>query len=636
MGSGASVFQAALEQRHAEEMQRMTQEAAAHHAVLTSYLGGGPVAQQEALAAMRGLGKGFPKEHQKEWNKHVDALELSLQPQNKPAPPGDGAKPQTLSPAGVQPNAPGLPAPPSASDSLGAETGGTPPPFASSAPASLPQPPAQAPPAPSTPPAAPAAPAAPAPQAQPQPPAAAPQLPVVPPSPVSEGFSTSGLTPPPVAPPAPAAPAPYTEPGGLLSPVDMARRKAEKDRIGAQAGIGIDRQKFEARKAMMGPKPASMTDRQWTEVLMGQNPTPEPHFAIPGSTLSTYGDMDRQGNAVPEGTPGRRMYVNGQTLFVPETGTFQSHMVPQADGTVKAVQTDRFGHVIGPDGKPTQEMFTGAQGVAPGMQPHTTSRTGEQIITTTDADGNIVQKAVPVSSRTTRTVGAGGATSPATTGLPAPPTGAKTPAPVKPAGAGNGGGRVIGQSPQQTTRQWENELTPNGQKAVAESEPVLDQVNRAMAMLESTKNENTPLAEALPRLGYSVGIATDVSKLINNLELGKVIGASRVLKGGSRALPALELAMKHLPIVEKDSAKLMYEKLQNVKQNLEDIKAAAFQYERKYPGMPRGGKNGGGITPPPSADVPRSYKSTATGPGGHKIGSDDEQNWFDVQTGKPI
>lgn len=32
----------------------------------------------------------------------------------------------------------------------------------------------------------------------------------------------------------------------------------------------------------------------------------------------------------------------------------------------------------------------------------------------------------------------------------------------------------------------------------------------------------------------------------------------------------------------------------------------------------------------------KKYKQTATGPNGHKIGSDDGTNWFDVQTGKPV
>lgn len=36
------------------------------------------------------------------------------------------------------------------------------------------------------------------------------------------------------------------------------------------------------------------------------------------------------------------------------------------------------------------------------------------------------------------------------------------------------------------------------------------------------------------------------------------------------------------------------------------------------------------------SQAPKTYKKTATGPGGHKIGSDDGQNWVDLQTGKPV
>jgi hypothetical protein len=35
-------------------------------------------------------------------------------------------------------------------------------------------------------------------------------------------------------------------------------------------------------------------------------------------------------------------------------------------------------------------------------------------------------------------------------------------------------------------------------------------------------------------------------------------------------------------------------------------------------------------------NTPAAYKQTATGPNGHKIGSNDGQKWFDIQTGNPI
>jgi hypothetical protein len=45
----------------------------------------------------------------------------------------------------------------------------------------------------------------------------------------------------------------------------------------------------------------------------------------------------------------------------------------------------------------------------------------------------------------------------------------------------------------------------------------------------------------------------------------------------------------------------------------------------------------GGGAPAPGGGAPRAYKQTATGPNGHKIGSNDGGNtWFDVKTGKAV
>lgn len=45
----------------------------------------------------------------------------------------------------------------------------------------------------------------------------------------------------------------------------------------------------------------------------------------------------------------------------------------------------------------------------------------------------------------------------------------------------------------------------------------------------------------------------------------------------------------------------------------------------------------GAGAPPPAGAAPRTYKQTATGPNGHKIGSNDGGNtWYDVKTGKAV
>lgn len=44
----------------------------------------------------------------------------------------------------------------------------------------------------------------------------------------------------------------------------------------------------------------------------------------------------------------------------------------------------------------------------------------------------------------------------------------------------------------------------------------------------------------------------------------------------------------------------------------------------------------GGAAVQPGATAAQTYKQTATGPGGHKIGSNDGTSWFDLETGRPV
>ena len=702
MGAGASVFAAALQQRHAEEMQRMTQEAAAHHAVLTSYLGGGPVAQQEALAAMRGLGKGFPKEHQKEWNKHVDALELSLQPQNKPAPPGDGAKPQTLSPAGVQPNAPGLPAPPSASDSLGAETGGTPPPFASSAPASLPQPPAQAPPAPSTPPAAPIAPQPQAqpqgqPQAQPQPPAAAPRLPVVPPSPVSEGSATPGILPPASAAaavqPSGMTPPPYTEPGGLLSPVDMARRKAETDRIGAQAGVGIaqttargtisvDDMKAQALRARMGPEYDKLSPLQKAQLLSG-HPLTMDYRSKPGTGFSKPGDVLADGSPAPGNAFGRWEMYNGMEVFRPMSGPLKATPITDASGTVTQVLHDNAGQVYDQNG-PTGKLLSSFKGVNPALMGTNTSLHSEQNLEGGMDTSRTVKKVLPGGAAVSSNAPAGNSGAPGSLkSLPAPPgtaggaSGSVASNPSTPLHGGlQGYIRPFGEGSLESRRV--DMVVANAAakglanlKALAINKKDLHNIELRMTELGIDPNNiTTSMLERANNAKLVMGHIQDITNIINEAERKGELGVVATRwndwltnklgddptpdhifskLSGNQGFLSTAVAMAHGGLRGGASPQMVehWEKALSAKDGgtLKAKLGEAMKWMGGYAAMVPDtkdvadklrAKTGGGITPPPSADVPRSYKSTATGPGGHKIGSDDGQTWFDVQTGKPI
>lgn len=216
--------------------------------------------------------------------------------------------------------------------------------------------------------------------------------------------------------------------------------------------------------------------------------------------------------------------------------------------------------------------------IVPALVPKTTDTSREQVVTTTDDQGNIVQKKVPL--KTERTI------TPQITPLtPQPTPPAAMGAPTSPAAKPKKMGGVIGVAPAQTTRSWENPVTPEARKVIEDNQPALDLVNRAIGLLGDA-NDNTPLSTALQRLGYAAGIATSQSPLINNEELLRVIGGARLLKGSTRAIQALQLAMVHTPNVKIDSHRLMKEKLINLKQNLEDQIRAAQTTGQKYPNAP--------------------------------------------------
>lgn len=151
-------------------------------------------------------------------------------------------------------------------------------------------------------------------------------------------------------------------------------------------------------------------------------------------------------------------------------------------------------------------------------------------------------------------------------------------------------------------------LTPAGQTSISQTVPLLQMVKRLQDGLKPYRDSNTPLGTAADRLLYGAGIATDASGNIANAELLKVLGAARVMRGTSRAINALELAMEHLPNIKRDSGKLMWEKLNNLEQNLNDIVGSTYLYENKY-----------GSVPPPESNTNSGLSLT------------DFQNWQNNQ-----
>lgn len=125
------------------------------------------------------------------------------------------------------------------------------------------------------------------------------------------------------------------------------------------------------------------------------------------------------------------------------------------------------------------------------------------------------------------------------------------------------------------------------QRQIGETMPVFDQISALKSKIESLglKDNDTAGYLFLPRLAYAAGFGGEQGKMsqeISSLELSKVIGAARVLKGSSRALPALDKAMIHLPYAWKDSPKKMYQQLENIETNLKNLNQEALAYGQKY------------------------------------------------------
>jgi hypothetical protein len=161
----------------------------------------------------------------------------------------------------------------------------------------------------------------------------------------------------------------------------------------------------------------------------------------------------------------------------------------------------------------------------------------------------------------------------------------------------------------QKAAQEADALGPTAQKTLMETAPVHDQIQDLMQQFDATKNDNTPFKHAADRAKYAVGISSqagDAADTIAKLELTRVQGAARVLKGSSRAVQALNLAMKHLPNVWVDSDKLIHDKLSNLDDALQQIEDAAYTYGKKSGAVPPQNPTTPAATPPAGAKI-RDY-----------------------------
>lgn len=120
-------------------------------------------------------------------------------------------------------------------------------------------------------------------------------------------------------------------------------------------------------------------------------------------------------------------------------------------------------------------------------------------------------------------------------------------------------------------------LGTGARQILEKMEPVYAQTQRLMQRIQQLglKDDDTRGYLLKDRANYALGGAGDPNTLsanIADLSLGSVVEATAALSGsGSRALPALRIALNHTPNPWVDSPKLMYQKLSTINDRLRDV-----------------------------------------------------------------
>lgn len=164
-------------------------------------------------------------------------------------------------------------------------------------------------------------------------------------------------------------------------------------------------------------------------------------------------------------------------------------------------------------------------------------------------------------------------------------------------------------------------LSPGAQKTLQETTPVHAQIQDLISQFDSMKDDNTPMKFFGQRALYSAGIQSPIGQAadtIAQLELNRIVGAARVLKGGSRAIQALNMAMVHMPNVWIDSPKMIRSKLQNLDKALTQIEQSAYSYGSKS-GLTPEGPNGAAPVSQPQAAPPVPQQTSSGFRVGQKV-----------------
>jgi len=154
-------------------------------------------------------------------------------------------------------------------------------------------------------------------------------------------------------------------------------------------------------------------------------------------------------------------------------------------------------------------------------------------------------------------------------------------------------------------------LSPSGQKVVLDTQPVLDQVNNLIGKMDAYKNINVPGYLSADRTLYAMGmksnVAGELADQVANLELQKIVAAASVMRGSSRTIQALKIAMQHTPNVWIDSPALIDSKLNTIRDRLTDVVNDAYTYGRKggyMPATPNVGGHNPAAQAPAAVPVP--------------------------------
>lgn len=201
-----------------------------------------------------------------------------------------------------------------------------------------------------------------------------------------------------------------------------------------------------------------------------------------------------------------------------------------------------------------------------------------------------------------------------------------------------GGARVLGPGTPVGGKLPTQEL--QSYHAMQDTLPVIAQVK---AMLEPVRNDNglwdglsQRASAGLYGAGFNPGPLQTAIQQYGAFV--RVAGASPWSKVG-RGKYIYDQVVQHLPDPAKDTPSLMYQKLSDL-QDIFQTEMGAEQ--RRMAAMSGGGGSkpatGAGLgNAPAPATASVTYKQTATGPGGHRIGSNDNgQTWYDLATGKQV